>query len=52
MLGGTQSATGAVDITATGGGEGYWQRVVPETFGAQGQITVASGALVLDGTTM
>ena len=48
----TTSGGSAVDITATGGGEGYWQRVVPETFGAQGQITVASGALVLDGTTM
>jgi hypothetical protein len=42
-LGGT-----AVDITAVGGGEGYFQKVVPETFNAQGQITVAVGALVLD----
>jgi hypothetical protein len=38
----------AVDITALGGGEVFWQRVVPETFNAQGQITVAIGALVLD----
>lgn len=38
----------AVDITATGGGEVYWQRVVPEVFGAQGQITVAANQLVLD----
>ena len=40
----------AVDITALGGGEGYWQRVVPEVFATQGQLTVAVGALVLDGT--
>jgi len=40
----------AVDITATGGGEVYWQRVVPEVFAAQGQITVAINALVLDAT--
>lgn len=42
----------AVDITAVGGGEGYFQKVVPETFNAQGQITVAVGALVLDATAM
>ncbi|MFF4417487.1 hypothetical protein ACFYY8_33600 [Streptosporangium sp. NPDC001559] len=40
----------AVDITAVGGGEGFFQRVVPEVFGSQGQITVAIGALVLDAT--
>ncbi|MDP9145442.1 MAG: hypothetical protein M3N43_12225 [Actinomycetota bacterium] len=38
----------AVDITGVGGGEGYWQRLVPETFGSQGQITVAVSALALD----
>lgn len=38
----------AIDITAVGGGEIYWQRVVPEVFASQGQITVAAGALVLD----
>lgn len=48
----TSSGGSAVDITAVGGGEGFWQRVVPETFGGQGQITVASGALVLDATAM
>lgn len=42
------SGGSAIDLTATGGGEGYWQRVVPEVFASQGQITVASGALVLD----
>lgn len=40
----------AVDITALGGGEGYWQRIIPETFNAQGQITVPAGTLVLDAT--
>lgn len=40
----------AVDITAVGGGEGFWQKLIPETFGAQGQITVAVSALVLDAT--
>lgn len=40
----------AVDITAVGGGEGHWARVVPEVFGSQGQITVAAGQLVLDNT--
>lgn len=45
----TQGGT-AIDLTATGGGEGYWQRVVPEVFAAQGQITVAASALVLDAT--
>jgi hypothetical protein len=46
------SGGAAVDITAVGGGEGYWQRVVPEVFAAQGQVTVAIGALVLDATAM
>lgn len=44
----TTSGGSAVDITATGGGEIYWQRVVPEVFAAQGQITVAANQLVLD----
>lgn len=42
----------AVDVTAVGGGEGFWQKVVPEVFGAQGQITVAAAAITLDATTM
>jgi hypothetical protein len=46
----TTSGGAAVDITALAGGELYWQRVVPEVFGAQGQITVAANALVLDAT--
>lgn len=40
----------AIDITATG--EGYWQRVVPEVFASQGQITIAIGALTLDANAM
>ena len=42
----------AVDITAVGGGELFWQKVVPEVFAGQGQITAAIGALVLDATAM
>lgn len=42
------SGGAAVDITAVGGGEGFWQRVVPETFAAPGQITVAANQLILD----
>jgi hypothetical protein len=41
---------GGAAINLTTGGEGYWQRIIPEVFGAQGQITVAAGALVLDAT--
>jgi len=44
------SGGSVVDITGIGGGEFYWQRVVPEVFAAQGQITVAASALVLDAT--
>ena len=44
------SGGAAIDVTAPG--EFYFQRVVPETFAAQGQITVAVGALVLDATAM
>jgi hypothetical protein len=48
----TTSGGAAVDLTAVGGGEGYFQRVIPETFGAQGQITAAAAALVLDGSVL
>lgn len=44
------SGGAAVDITAVG--ELYFQKFVVETFGGQGQITVAIGALVLDATAM
>ncbi len=46
----TTSGGSAVDIT--GQGEMFFQKVVAEVFGAQGQITVAIGALVLDATAM
>lgn len=42
------SGGAAVDLTAIG--EAYFQKVVPEVFAAQGQVTAAVGALVLDGT--
>lgn len=44
------SGGSAVDIT--GIGELFFQKTVPETFGAQGQITAAIGAVVLDATAM
>lgn len=45
------SATqGGSSVNLTGQGELFFQKVVPETFGSQGQITVAAGALVLDAT--
>lgn len=44
------SGGAAVDITGADGGEGFWQRMVPETFGAQGQVIVAAGQLTLDAT--
>jgi hypothetical protein len=44
------SGGAAVDITAVGGGEGYFQKVIPEVFASQGQITIAAGQLILDAT--
>lgn len=44
----TSLAGSAVDITAVGGGEVYWQRVVPEVFAAPGQLLVSANQLVLD----
>lgn len=44
------SGGAAIDVTAPG--EFYFQKVVPEVFASQGQITVAIGALVLDATAM
>lgn len=41
---------GGSSVGITGQGELYFQKAVPETFGSQGQITVAAGALVLDAT--
>jgi hypothetical protein len=42
--------SGGASVNLTGQGELFFQKVIPETFGAQGQITVAAGALVLDAT--
>jgi hypothetical protein len=44
----TTSGGAAVDLTGVGGGEGYFEKVIPETFASQGQLTVAVGALTLD----
>lgn len=44
--------SGGAAVNLTGQGEAFFQRVVPEVFGAQGQITVAIGAVVLDLTGM
>lgn len=44
------SGGSAVDLT--GQGELFFQKVVPEVFASQGQITVAAGQLVLDATAM
>lgn len=43
------SGGAAVDLTTTQG-EVFFQKVVPEVFASQGQITVAAGAIVLDAT--
>lgn len=41
---------GGASVNITGQGELFFQKVIPETFGAQGQITVAISQLVLDAT--
>jgi hypothetical protein len=41
---------GGAAVDLTGQGEVYWEKVVPEVFASQGQITVAIGALTLDAT--
>lgn len=46
----TTQGGSAVNITAVG--DLYFQKCIPEVFGAQGQITVAIGQLVLDVTGM
>jgi hypothetical protein len=46
----TTQGGSAVDITAQG--ELFFQKVVPEVFAGQGQITVAAGGLVLEATGM
>jgi hypothetical protein len=44
----TTSGGSAINITAQG--ELFFQKVIPEVFAAQGQITIAASALVLDAT--
>lgn len=46
----TTQGGSAVDIT--GQGECFFQKAIPETFAAQGQITIAAGAVTLDLTGM
>ena len=46
----TSSGGSAVDITA--GGELFFVKCVPETFTGQGTLTLSSGGLILDGTTL
>jgi hypothetical protein len=46
----TTSGGAAVNLTAIG--ELFFQKTIPEVFGAQGQITAAIGAIVLDLTAM
>lgn len=42
--------SGGAAVDLTGQGEVYWEKVVPEIFASQGQITAAIGALTLDAT--
>lgn len=44
----TTSGGSAVDLTAVGSGEGYFEKIVPETFASQGQLTIAIGAVTHD----
>lgn len=46
------ATSGGSAVNVTGQGELYFQKVIPEVFGSQGQITVAAGALVLDATAL
>lgn len=40
--------SGGVSVDITGQGELYWQKIIPEVFASQGQLTVDVGALILD----
>jgi hypothetical protein len=44
------TTSGGTAINITGQGETFFQKIVPEVFAAQGQITIAAGALLLDAT--
>lgn len=41
---------GGAAVNVTGQGELFFQKVIPEVFASQGQVSVAAGALVLDAT--
>ncbi|WP_436759341.1 hypothetical protein [Streptosporangium sp. V21-05] len=41
---------GGASVNVTGQGEVFFQKLIPESFGAPGTITVDGGALVLDNT--
>jgi hypothetical protein len=42
------SGGAAIDLTAVGGGEGYFEKIIPEVFASQGQFTIAAAGLTLD----
>ncbi len=46
------TTSGGAAINITGQGELYFQKVIPETFASQGQISIAVGQLVLDATAL
>jgi len=46
------TTSGGSAVNLTGQGEIYFEKVVPEVFAGQGQITAAIGALVLDASTI
>lgn len=46
------TTSGGAAVNLTGQGEVYFEKVVPEVFAGQGQITAAIGALVLDASAL
>ena len=48
----TTSGGAAITLTVAGTNGLFYQRIVPEVFASQGQVTVAAGALILDATAM
>jgi hypothetical protein len=40
--------SGGASVDITGQGDLFWQKIVPEVFASQGQLTVDVGALILD----
>lgn len=41
---------GGASVNITAIGELFWQKIIPEVYGAQGQLTVDIGAILLDAT--